>query len=79
MKEVELWFLRDLVVLLKNMAAESKQAAAKEDPFQSGRNFALYEVLDLVLSQANAFQLDLAAIALEGFDPWTILMRENPG
>ena len=78
MKDVELNFVRDLVFLLKEMAVESKQAAANGDPFYGGRNFAFHEVLDLILSQANGFQLDLAAIELEGFDPWTILMKEKP-
>jgi hypothetical protein len=37
----------------------------------------MHEVLDLVLSQARAFDLDLAAVALDGFDPWSIVVKGN--
>jgi hypothetical protein len=68
--ELELGFLRDLVFLLKEEAAAAKAASATGDEYARGRHFAYFEVLDLVLSQALAFEIDLKKIGLEGFDPY---------
>ena len=63
-------YLRDLGYLLREMAVEAQRAhvANRQDEFTSGRAFALYEVLSLMQSQALAFQMSAADLALEGFD-----------
>jgi hypothetical protein len=77
MTDVELAFLRDLVLLLREKADSTRSDAATGDKFDLGRNFTMHEVLDLVLSQARAFNLNLPSIALDGFDPWSILVKGN--
>ena len=76
--EAELAFVRDLVMLLKADALAAKEASAVGDPFEKGRQMAYFEVLDLIVSQAKAFQIDLAAIALDDFDPMRdVLINEQ--
>ena len=65
-------YLRDLGFLLRERAFEAKasfHAADKESRgFESGRYMAYYEVLALMLSQAQAFDLPLSMLALDGVD-----------
>jgi len=42
--------------------------------FQSGRALAYYEVLSMLISQAQAFGLDLTVLGLEGIDPDRLLL-----
>jgi hypothetical protein len=68
--ELELGFVRDLVFLLKKDAASAKAASATGEEYAKGRHYAYFEVLDLILSQARAFEIDLKQIGLEGFDSY---------
>jgi hypothetical protein len=77
--ELELGFLRDLVFLLKEEAAAAKAASATGDEYARGRHFAYFEVLDLILSQALAFEIDLKKIGLEGFDPYQDILGVKIG
>lgn len=62
------FYLYDLGTLLKEKAKEAKQAASHEDAFSRGRLLAFYEVISLMEQQADAFQLDLELLGLEGMD-----------
>ena len=67
-------YLRDLGYLLKERALEAKvefhaatEGSSKD--FQGGRYMAYYEVISLVLSQAEAFGISADSLALQGIDP----------
>lgn len=68
--ELEFGFVRDLIFILKKDAAAAKTASATGDEYAKGRHFAYFEVLDLILSQALAFDIDLKKIGLEGSDSY---------
>jgi hypothetical protein len=66
-------YLFDLGHLLREEALKARQAfqAAKGTPdaaFQSGRLMAYYEVLSLVVSQAQSFNVPVADLHLNGLD-----------
>ncbi len=42
--------------------------------FQAGRALAYYEVLSMLIGQAQAFGLDLTVLGLEGIDPDRLLL-----
>ena len=67
-------YLRDLGLLLKERALEAKRdfhgaevGCGKE--FKGGRYMAYYEVISLILSQAEAFGISARALAIEDLDP----------
>jgi hypothetical protein len=67
-------YLRDLGVLLKEMALKAKaEADASEDTedraYAQGRLMALHEVVSLMQQQATAFELDLSDLGLDGIEP----------
>ena len=74
---LELAFVRDLVLLLKEQAAQAKTMAQEGDEFESGRQMAYYEVLDLIASQALAFHIDFASIELHDFDAFREILPRN--
>jgi hypothetical protein len=67
-------YLRDLGQLVKQRALEAqreKDAAAGSGryDYELGRLMALHEVVSLMQQQAEAFGLDLAALALDDISP----------
>jgi hypothetical protein len=69
----EAYYLRDLGFLLREAAVEAKRLAdaapEAERGFQTGRLMGYYEVISVMQNQAEAFQLPLAKLALDGLDP----------
>jgi len=59
-------FLHDLGPLVLERAT---QATGAQDAFEKGRAFGLAEVVSLMQEQAAAFQIDLAALGLDGVNP----------
>lgn len=57
---------RELLEKAKIAKAEAKRSGADYD---KGRHFALYEVLSLLIQQADAFGIDRATLGLEQVDP----------
>ena len=72
--ETECYYLydlgRELVVLAKRIQSEPRLTG---DEFQSGRRFAVYEVLSIMKDQAVAFNMTEAQIGLEGIDIESLL------
>jgi hypothetical protein len=67
-------YLHDLGEFIKERAREAKRdakAAAGTDrhDFELGRLMALHEVVSLMQQQAEAFGLELSALALDGISP----------
>ena len=66
-------YLRDLGYLIREAGEQARKdtvAANESDrPFQQGRLMAYHEVLSLMQQQAEAFQLPLEELALDGLDP----------
>jgi hypothetical protein len=66
-------FLRDLGLILKEMALEGKQrkdASSREDrAYEMGRLMALHEVVALMQEQAGAFQIPLDDLGLSDLEP----------
>jgi hypothetical protein len=71
-------FLRDFVGLLRERGVDARHRASSGDRFETGRQFAFYEVLDLLRSQATAFDVKLEEIGLSQFDlEYDILGKPN--
>jgi hypothetical protein len=75
-------YLVDLGFLLKEKALKAKQKVSSRgesqaDPFDLGRLSAYYDVLSLMVSQADVFGIAPAALSLEGFDPDAELLSQN--
>ncbi|TZF81967.1 hypothetical protein [Cognatilysobacter lacus] len=73
MESSEALYLKDLGFLLKERALEALAEARRErsdgaGDFQSGRSAALYEVISLMLSQAENFGIPPEALSLGGVD-----------
>jgi hypothetical protein len=80
-ERVHAYYLRDLGYLLRERAEEATRKARSiragrpvpertdADAFDEGVAHAYYEVLSLMHNQAEAFQIPLADLALEGLDP----------
>ena len=70
---IERLYLRDLGVLLREIALRAKAEAltASEDDrgFALGRLTAMHEVISLMQQQATAFDLDVKDIGLDGINP----------
>lgn len=63
-------YLRDLGYLIKELAIESKQMAAKnQSDFAVGYMAGFHRVVSLMQQQADAFEIPLRGIVLDGFDP----------
>jgi hypothetical protein len=67
-------YLFDLGYLLREKALEAKerqkQARGSDDEaFESGRAMAYYEVMSLLIGQAESFQLPIEDLHIEGLDP----------
>lgn len=66
-------YLRDLGVLLKEIALRAKKEALTASPgdrgFALGRLMAMHEVISLMQQQASAFGLDVKDIGLDGISP----------
>ena len=74
MSDVHKNYLFDLGYLLREEALEAKerrqQARGTDDEaFESGRAMAYHEVISLLVSQAESFQLPIEDLHLEGLDP----------
>jgi hypothetical protein len=77
MDETHRHYLRDLGYLIRERAEESAQAAkaARQGPdaaladFEAGRRLAYYEVVSLMLGQAETFGVSAEDLAMAGFDP----------
>ena len=83
MSDIHANYLGDLGFLLREQATTARDASiaasgTDDAAFQAGRLMAYYEVLSLLVSQAEAFQLPLEALRLEGFDPEEELLRGTP-
>lgn len=61
-------YLLDLGPLVLERATQAKTATGSQDAFEKGRAFGLAEVVGLMQQQAAAFQIDLAALGLDGVD-----------
>ena len=55
--------------LLEKARAAKADAAHSGSDYDKGRHFALYEVISLLVQQADAFGIDRAAVGLSGVDP----------
>ena len=63
-------YLKDLGVLLKEMALEAKQdAATKKTEFSIGYMAGFHRVVSLMQQQAESFNISLKEIGLDDFDP----------
>lgn len=72
MSELTENYLRDLGFLLKEEWKASERAlhesSSEQRQYEAGHNRAYRRVLSLMLQQAEAFDLPLSAICLEGID-----------
>lgn len=61
---------------LLEKARTAKVAARRSSAdYDTGRHFALYEVISLLVQQADAFGIDRGAIGLGGVDPERDLLK----
>jgi hypothetical protein len=75
MSEVHKNYLQDLGYLLRERAVEATQSArtskgTDDEAYQLGRKMAYYEVISLLVQQAESFQLPIEDLHLEGLDNW---------
>lgn len=61
-------YLLDIGSLIKEKADEAKNSGGDDD-YEVGYRMALYEVISLMHQQAEAFNIDLKDINLDGIDP----------
>ena len=83
MSDTHVNYLGDLGFLLREHAISARDdsvaAHGTDDAaYQAGRVMAYYEVMSLLVSQAEAFQLPLEALRLDGFDPDAELLCGTP-
>ena len=63
-------YLRDLGLLIREMALESKQAMdEKKTDFSTGYMAGFHRVVSLMQQQADGFGIPLEKIGLDGIDP----------
>ncbi len=63
-------YLRDLGYLLRELAVEAKQkATASQSEFATGYMAGFHRVVSLMQQQAEAFEIPLEDLELDGFDP----------
>jgi hypothetical protein len=63
--------------LLDKAKAAKAEAARTSLDYDKGRHFALYEVISLLIQQAEAFGVEPASIGLAGVDPEQDLLGTN--
>ena len=64
-------YLRDLIDILKEEVEETMRIKQKSK-FDKDKIFIFYEIFDLIIQQAIAFQIPLKEIGLHDFDPESI-------
>lgn len=64
-------YLKDLIDILKEKTEETMRIK-KKNKFNKDKIFVFYEVFDLIIQQAIAFQIPLEEIGLHNFDIETI-------
>lgn len=72
------YYLIDLFQMIREEAAgadETVRAGSEPMEYFKGRRDAFIEVLSLMQSQANAFQLDLERLGLGNFNPFSDELR----
>lgn len=70
----------DLGRELLEMARSSRADAAKTgSDYDKGRQFALYEVVSLIVDQAQSFGIDPSLLGLDGVDPERDLLTGEDG
>lgn len=63
------YFLHDLTVLLKEKLEQAKERQTSTDSlFEEGLSMGFYEALDLIRSQAKAFDIPLEEIGLNDYN-----------
>jgi hypothetical protein len=67
--ELYKYFLKDLTFLLKERLERAKEAqiASKTDEFAIGVSMGIYECLDLIKQQAEAFEIPLKELGLDDY------------
>jgi hypothetical protein len=67
------YYLRDLGFLIREEAVKAREEARGGDDegreWRQGRKFAYMEVVSLMQHQAEAFELPLSDLALDGIEP----------
>lgn len=64
-------YLHDLGILVKEMAIESSQQAKQtKSDFEVGYSCGLMRVVSLMQQQADAFNIPLEKLRLDGIDPY---------
>ena len=74
MSDVHKNYLFDLGYLLREKALEAKQSAraakgTDAEAYELGKKMAYYEVMSLLVQEAESFQLPIEDLHLEGLDP----------
>jgi hypothetical protein len=74
MNELHHNYLFDTGYLLREMALEARESLREakgttNEDFQSGRLMAYYEVMSLLISQAQTFELPIDDLHMEGLNP----------
>jgi hypothetical protein len=74
MSDVHKNYLFDLGYLLREQALEAKDRHERakgtdDEAFYSGQRMAYYAVMSLLITQAEAFQLPIEDLHLEGLEP----------
>ena len=70
--------IRDVSRELLDMARAAKvEAVASGVDYDKGRHFALYEVVSLLIQQADAFGIDRVMVGLTNIDPERDLLGKN--
>lgn len=65
-------YIRDIVYIIRERASSSmEKARTTSSEFDDGRVSAFREVLALMQSQADAFEISRSEVCLDGFDAWT--------
>jgi hypothetical protein len=74
------YYLRDLGLLLREDAEEAVLEARRPDAteFDQGRRMAYYSVISLMQDQARTFDLPLADLAFEDFEPDRDILSNQP-
>lgn len=60
-------FLKDVVTEILNKKDSYKQK--EDDDFSKGYNFAIYDIVSLLITESQTFNIDKREIALEGINP----------
>lgn len=73
------YFTQDLISHILELAQSNQQSLQiiQKSEFDAGYNFAMYEVISLIFSQAKLFQLDLKELGLNNIHPEQDLLFKN--